>query len=146
MKQLSAFFLALTAFACFVLMPASMAGQAPAQIPDDLNPGVVTVDPTMLNLDSVRMAIGYPQEARDLGIQGEVIIRVRFDKQGRYERDTLIQGVHPILDDAIRAKVIFLRCTPAIIDGQPAPFYVNIPFKFKLLDNFTPRKKRRRER
>ena len=37
-----------------------------------------------VNLDQIRKQVGYPQIARDAGIQGQVVIRVLIDENGNY--------------------------------------------------------------
>ncbi|MEL6592497.1 MAG: energy transducer TonB, partial [Bacteroidota bacterium] len=78
--------------------------------------------------------IGYPQIARDAGIEGNVVVRVLVDKRGNYDKHKIITQVHPILTKAVEEHISKLQFTPAIQGGKPIKFWVNIPFNFKLLN------------
>lgn len=100
-------------------------------------------EPILLNMNVVAAKIGYPIIARDAGIEGIVIARVLVDENGDYEKHKYIKKIHPILVTSIDAHIAELKFTPAISDGKPIKFWVNIPFEFKLLEK---KKKRRRNR
>lgn len=90
-------------------------------------------EPTPVNMADVQKLIGYPQIARDAGIQGSVIVRVLVDKKGNYTKHKVINQVHPILEKAVTDHIDKLRFTPAIQGKKPIQFWVNIPFNFRLL-------------
>ncbi len=90
--------------------------------------------PQPINMEDIKKLIGYPQIARDAGIQGNVVVRVLVDKKGNYRDHRMINQVHPILAKAVVSKLPQLRFTPAIQGGKPIQFWVNIPFNFKLID------------
>ncbi len=94
---------------------------------------VVEEEPKPVNMGEVKQAIGYPQVARDAGIEGNVVVRVLVDKNGGYRRHIILNGVHPVLEKAVAAQLPKLRFTPAIQGGKPIQFWVNIPFAFKLI-------------
>ncbi|RMG57162.1 MAG: energy transducer TonB, partial [Bacteroidetes bacterium] len=91
-------------------------------------------EPQPINMDDIKKLIGYPQIARDAGIEGSVVVRVLVDKKGNYARHRIINQVHPVLAKAVEEHVNKLRFTPAIQGGKPIQFWVNIPFNFKLLN------------
>ncbi|MEZ4826902.1 MAG: energy transducer TonB [Bacteroidia bacterium] len=91
-------------------------------------------EPQPVNMDDIRKLIGYPQIARDAGIEGSVVVRVLVDKKGNYSKHRVINQVHPILEKAVTEHIAKLRFTPAIQGGKPIQFWVNIPFNFKLLN------------
>lgn len=91
-------------------------------------------EPKPLNMGDIQRAIGYPQIARDAGIDGNVIVRVLVDETGKYSRHKVISQVHPVLTKAVEEHIDKLRFTPAIQGGKPTKFWVNIPFNFKLLN------------
>ena len=94
---------------------------------------VVEEEPKPVNMGEVKQAIGYPQVARDAGIEGNVVVRVLVGKNGSYRRHVILNGVHPVLEKAVAAQLPKLRFTPAIQGGKPIQFWVNIPFAFKLI-------------
>ncbi|RMG18094.1 MAG: TonB family protein [Bacteroidetes bacterium] len=91
-------------------------------------------EPKPINMGDIQKAIGYPQIARDAGIEGVVVVRVLVDELGNYSRHKVINQVHPILTKAVEEHVNKLKFTPAIQGGKPIKFWVNIPFNFKLLN------------
>jgi len=105
----------------------------------------LSINPTATNLDSVRIAIGYPGIARDAGIQGEVLVRVLVDKSGRMINHRVLGG-HPILVRAVERQLYKLRFTPAIQHSLPIRFYVNIPFNFELIENNRFERKKRKKK
>lgn len=91
-------------------------------------------EPKPVNMGDIQKAIGYPQIARDAGIEGNVVVRVLVDELGRYKRHKIINQVHPILTKSVEKHINKLKFTPAIQGGKPIPFWVNIPFNFKLIN------------
>ncbi len=91
-------------------------------------------EPKPVNMADVQKLIGYPQIARDAGIEGNVVVRVLVDKRGNYDKHKIITQVHPILTKAVEEHINKLQFTPAIQGGKPIKFWVNIPFNFKLLN------------
>ncbi|MEM6763421.1 MAG: energy transducer TonB [Bacteroidota bacterium] len=91
-------------------------------------------EPQPVNMAEVQKAIGYPQIARDAGIEGSVVLRVLVDEKGKYNKHKVLNQVHPILAKAVESKIRLLKFTPAIQGGKPIKFWVNIPFNFKLLN------------
>ncbi|MDB4285910.1 energy transducer TonB [bacterium] len=94
---------------------------------------MVEIEPIPQNHKEVREMIGYPEIARDAGIEGIVVIRVLVDKKGKYVKHKVIKKVHPILGGACEKHIHKLKFTPAIHDGKAIPFWVNIPFRFHFL-------------
>lgn len=104
----------------------------------DQVPGVdelVEVDtpPNPLNMADVQRAVGYPQKARDQGIEGMVVARILVDEEGNYVRHEWAKGEPQILAEAVDEEIAKLTFTPAEKEGKPVKFWVNLPFKFKLL-------------
>ena len=92
-------------------------------------------EPTPLNMQEVQQLIGYPQEARDRGIQGTVLTRVLVNAEGTPESYRLLSDTIPILTAQVEAHVMKLRFSPAEVKGEPIAFWVNIPFNFRLINN-----------
>ncbi len=95
---------------------------------------VVEEEPKPVNMGDIKNAVGYPQMARDAGIEGNVVVRVLVDRKGNYTRHVVLNGVHPVLEKAVENQLPNLRFTPAIQGGKPIQFWVNIPFSFKLIN------------
>lgn len=87
-------------------------------------------EPVAINYLEVNNAIGYPAVAREAGIEGSVIVRVLVDEHGNYLKHKIISQAHPLLGRSCDSFVNNLYFTPAVRDGQPVKFWVNIPFHF----------------
>ncbi|WP_168790512.1 energy transducer TonB [Paraburkholderia aromaticivorans] len=79
------------------------------------------------NSDEIRRSMGYPQEAQDNNITGDVTISFVVDPQGRVTDEKVEQSADPILDRAAFAAVKKFNC---ISQGQPVR--VQVPFSFNL--------------
>ena len=91
-------------------------------------------DPVPLNMGKLYKAIGYPPLAVRAGVEGTVIVRLLVNKRGRYKSHHILNKdeVHPVLQEAVSSKIRKIKFTPAIEDGEPIAFWVNIPFHFGL--------------
>ncbi|MEZ4774921.1 MAG: energy transducer TonB [Bacteroidia bacterium] len=87
-------------------------------------------EPVAINYMEVSNAIGYPSVAKEAGIEGSVIVRVLVDEHGNYLKHKVISQAHPLLGRSCDSYVNNLYFTPAVRDGQPVKFWVNIPFHF----------------
>lgn len=94
----------------------------------------VQEEPKAVNLADIKKLVGYPQIARDAGIQGEVVVRILVDEKGNYSKHKVIKQMHPILAKAVEDQVSKLKFTPAIQGGKPIKFWVNVPFRFTLMN------------
>jgi len=93
---------------------------------------VVDEAPRPLNLEDIRRQMGYPQEALARQVEGVVVMRVLVGKDGRYQRHVSVQAADPSLEKAVVAHLPDLQFTPAKRAGQAIPFWINIPFQFRL--------------
>jgi periplasmic protein TonB len=101
--------------------PAPVAPPAPAK-PISHVVGVVCP-----NSDEIRRSMGYPQEAQDNNITGNVMISFVVDPQGHVTDEKVEQSADPILDHAAFVAVKKFNC---ISQGQPVR--VQVPFSFNL--------------
>ena len=73
----------------------------------------------------------YPQVAKDLQIQGRVIVRFVITSEGKVKDATILKGVDPSLDaEAIKAVYTLSDFAPAMKDGKPMATYYMIPVTF----------------
>jgi protein TonB len=101
--------------------------------PDDIDPSPdvfkgVEIWPTPVSIPKPE----YPELGIKIDLEGSVIVKALLDKEGRVKKTILVKSSHemfsqPALDAA--QKCVF---TPAIMNGNPVPVWVSIPFKFKL--------------
>ncbi len=74
----------------------------------------------------------YPETARDMELQGVVMINVLVGTDGRAKRTEIAKSVHPILDqEALKAAN---RCvfSPGKQRDIPVEVWVTLPYNFKL--------------
>ena len=77
--------------------------------------------------------LAYPLAARRLREQGQVLVRVRVDEQGRPEQAVLQQSSgSPRLDEAALAAVAATRFKPYREGSVARPFWVVMPLVFSL--------------
>ncbi|MEO0468528.1 MAG: TonB family protein [Bacteroidota bacterium] len=89
-------------------------------------------EPLPINMKQLVQYIGYPKEARDAGIEGQMIVRVLISKEGRYEKHRIIRSPHPMIDKVVEAHLDKIRFIPGIQRSGYIKFWVNIPFNFQL--------------
>jgi TonB family protein len=93
---------------------------------------VVDQEPMAINLDQVKMAIGYPSEAKEKEISGKVFVKILLNEEGRYVRHIVLKDPHAILTKAVEAGLPQLQFTPAIKAGKAIPYWMTIPFEFRM--------------
>ncbi|MDX2246324.1 MAG: energy transducer TonB [Bacteroidia bacterium] len=87
-------------------------------------------EPVAINYTEVRDNMVYSSAAREAGMEGSVIVRVLVDEHGNYQNHKIISQTHPFLGRNCDSYVNNLYFTPAVRDGKPVKFWVNIPFHF----------------
>ncbi|WP_161949035.1 energy transducer TonB [Desulfomicrobium norvegicum] len=81
----------------------------------------------------VRMAQPrYPHEARRLGKEGIVVLRLALDEAGAVRDVEVLRGVGFGMEEASREAVLLSRFRPATIKGRPVACQVILPIHFKL--------------
>ncbi|MEM6765780.1 MAG: TonB family protein [Bacteroidota bacterium] len=94
----------------------------------------VQEEPEPINMSALQKEIGYPAPAVMAEIQGVVVVRILVDEKGQYVKHKTIQQVHPLLAKAVEKHIHKLSFTPAIQANRPIKFWVNVPFRFKLMN------------
>ncbi|MFN0202933.1 MAG: energy transducer TonB [Bacteroidia bacterium] len=92
----------------------------------------VEAQPKPLNLDTVWKNIRYLPLLREACVEGTVMFRVLIDENGRYVKHIIIKSAHPLLQEMYEKWVPYLRFSPAIQNGKPIKFWVNVPFRLCL--------------
>ena len=88
--------------------------------------------PIPLNLKEVKMAIGYPEEARGKDIQGDLAVKILINEKGMYVEHTFVRRGSPIFEQAIAREIPQLKFKPVQENGKAVSSWVTIPFKFRL--------------
>ncbi len=73
----------------------------------------------------------YPQIARQMGLEGTVVLRARIGTDGRV-RFVEVETGHPLLAQAARAAVLAWRYRPTLLNGQPVEVETRVVVNFQL--------------
>lgn len=93
----------------------------------------VDQEPVPQNMGVIRDSIGYPQVAADSGIQGTVIARVLVNPEGNYVKHKIISKTDSMLNVSVENYISGLVFSPASLEGKAVPFWINVPFIFRLV-------------
>jgi protein TonB len=85
-----------------------------------------------IDLADLQKRIVYPEMARKAGIEGQVVVRVLVDKNGKPKKVVVQSSDSQMLNQAAIDAVMKSTFTPAIQNGQPVMCWVSIPIRFKL--------------
>jgi periplasmic protein TonB len=121
--------------ACGDETPLASPGSPSAGIP------VATATPTPLPIGSSllpppvktkHVQPSYPADARQQRIQGTVIVEAVIGTNGRIQETTVIQSVHPLLDNAAVEAIRQWEFEPFLLNGVPVPVIYTITVNFVL--------------
>jgi protein TonB len=84
-------------------------------------------------LQTIKENFSYPKEAKEMGIQGVVILEYIVEKNGSIEEVRVLKSAHPILDkDAIRIIKTAQNWKPAKVGEKAVRIKYKIPIKYQL--------------
>jgi outer membrane biosynthesis protein TonB len=89
----------------------------------------------VLNFETVRTELGYPQMAYDAGIQGKVDLIVHFTTEGRYQSHQVVDSFHPLLRMASEAYAARLQAEPV---PSGVARHARLSFSFEIPDYGKP--------
>ncbi len=93
----------------------------------------VNAAPKATNLEVLsKPAVQYTSEARQLKVQGDVVLRVTFTANGQVLIQGVVHGLGHGLDEEARRVAQQIRFRPATRDGQPVDLTTNITITFQL--------------
>ena len=76
----------------------------------------------------------YPEQARQQGVEGTVLVRVRVSASGQVEQAAVARSSgHAALDEAAVAHVKRARFSPALKEGEPVAATVAFRVRFRLV-------------
>lgn len=85
-------------------------------------------------MTSIYKNINYPQDAKDNGIEGKVILRFVVSKEGNVVQPVIVKGLYPSIDRAVLEIVPKIpRFEPGSNGGKPVNVWYSIPITFKLV-------------
>jgi serine/threonine-protein kinase len=109
----------------------SVAGDDVAPAP----PAAAPIDPIDVVIPPVRIATvqpTYPPVALSAGIEGDVVLLAVVGTDGTVTSVEVVRSAHPLLDDVAKRAVLRYRYKPALRNGAPVSFTVEIPVSFRL--------------
>ncbi len=83
-------------------------------------------------MKSLQQNIIYPENAKQKGIEGKVIVQVYIDETGQVVKTTVLKSAGDELDEAAVTALQKTRFTPGKENGKPVKVKVVIPIVFKL--------------
>jgi TonB family protein len=105
----------------------------PTQVAQAPVPVKQTVAPAQTNLEVLsKPPVQYTSEARQLRVQGDVVLRVTFLASGQIVVQGVIHGLGHGLDEEARRVASQIRFRPATRDGRPVDLTTNIVITFQL--------------
>jgi TonB family protein len=92
-----------------------------------------TVEPATTSLEVLsKPAVQYTNEAKQLHVQGDVVLRVTFLASGQVVVQGLVHGLGHGLDEEARRVAEQIHFKPATRNGQPVDTTTNITITFQL--------------
>ena len=79
-----------------------------------------------------RPEIPYPPEARREGLEGQVVLLLRIDAEGRVAAARLLSAPGPALGEAARAAALRFRFTPPLLEGEAVETEIRFTYTFVL--------------
>jgi TonB family protein len=93
----------------------------------------VNTQPAFTNLELIsKPAVQYTAEARQLKVQGDVVLRVTFLASGQVAVQGILHGLGHGLDEEAQRVAHQIRFRPATRDGRPVDMTTNITITFQL--------------
>jgi TonB family protein len=93
----------------------------------------MTAAPVTTSLEVLsKPSVQYTSEARQLRIQGDVVLRVTFTAAGQVVVQNVVRGLGHGLDEEARRVAQQIRFRPATRNGQPVDSTTTITITFQL--------------
>lgn len=88
-------------------------------------------------MGALYLQINYPQEARDKGIQGRLLVEFTVTTEGRAKAIEVAESLHPLCDSAAVKGIRSVEFVPAKHNGTEVPVRMRLPIRFQLLSSDT---------
>lgn len=96
--------------------------------------GFVNQLPIPINLEEVEALLSYPKPGKRRREEAVFIVKFLIDTRGNYLAHQISENANTIFVEEVEQHVHKLKFTPAIQGGRPIKFWVNVPFRFTLLE------------
>jgi TonB family protein len=74
----------------------------------------------------------YPEDARRLGMEGLVVVKLLVNKEGKPQKAEIFSSQNEIFDNNAKKAALQWLFTPAIANGYLVSVWVTVPFNFRL--------------
>lgn len=79
--------------------------------------------------------LNYPDEAKEVGLSGLVVVSFIVEKNGAIKTLEIIKNVHEVLDEeAARVVKAMPRWEPGLLEGEPVAVRFSLPVRFTIVD------------
>jgi len=86
-----------------------------------------------VDINRLQRLVSYPEMARRLGVEGNVIIKILVDSDGKVLKSKVDYSDNSLLDkEAIKAIQKYGPLEPAVQNNQKVACWISIPLKFRL--------------
>jgi protein TonB len=75
----------------------------------------------------------YPQNLKQKGISGKVVIEATVDTTGKVSNAKILESSDPAFSEAVLKAIRQWMFNPATKDGQPISSKIQVPFSFKTM-------------
>ena len=76
----------------------------------------------------------YPELAKRANLEGNVFVKVLINKEGKVQKALLEKASDELFIQAALEAAKKWVFTPALMNGQPVPVWISIPFHFRLVN------------
>jgi protein TonB len=76
----------------------------------------------------------YPERARVAGIEGEIIMRLTIDEEGKVRAVTIVRGLGHGLDELARNAAHAFLFDPARVEGTPVATVIPFTYRWEIVD------------
>ncbi len=84
-------------------------------------------------IEFISQNVKYPEEAKEIGIQGTVFLSFIVDETGSLTQPKILKSIHPLLDkEALRVFNLMPKWISGKQNGKPVKVKMCLPVKFKL--------------
>ena len=88
-------------------------------------------------MQSLQSRVKYPEEAREAGVQGRVLVQFIVNKQGKVENAKIVKGIGSGADEEALRVIKETEFIPGMQNEQPVRVQYSLPIMYKLAENKT---------
>ena len=86
----------------------------------------------LIDVDAIHRNVIYPEIARKLGKEGEVVLRVLISEKGSVSKIDVVSSTATVFEQSAIEALRNFSTNPAMNNGKPVQYAVYIPIKFRI--------------